>query len=105
MENLLKLQRTAPSIASPPGAPPLAPAAGLGDGPAISFEDVRFGYGEGSELLKGVSFEVAPGQTLAIVGGSGSGKSSILRLLYRFFDPQVAGEPPQLHTNCTPTAH
>ena len=39
-------------------------------------------------LLQGVSFVVEPGQTVAIVGGSGSGKSSILRLLYRFYDPQ-----------------
>jgi len=54
----------------------------------IEFEDVHFEYQEGNPLLRGISFAVEAGQTLALVGSSGSGKSSILRLLYRFYDPQ-----------------
>ena len=49
---------------------------------------MSFAYSEGQQLLRGVSFAVEPGQTMAIVGGSGSGKSTVLRLLYRFYDVQ-----------------
>ncbi|XP_066266355.1 iron-sulfur clusters transporter ABCB7, mitochondrial-like isoform X1 [Branchiostoma lanceolatum] len=53
----------------------------------IRFEDVFFEYQKGQEILKGLSFEVPTGKKIAIVGGSGSGKSTIVRLLYRFYDP------------------
>lgn len=53
---------------------------------AISFEDVKFAYDEDRPILKGVSFEVPAGKTVAIVGPSGAGKSTISRLLYRFYD-------------------
>lgn len=52
----------------------------------IRFEDVRFHYDESRAILKGVDFEVQPGQTVAIVGPSGAGKSTISRLLFRFYD-------------------
>ncbi|XP_072022465.1 iron-sulfur clusters transporter ABCB7, mitochondrial-like [Amphiura filiformis] len=53
----------------------------------ITFEDVCFGYSEGQHLFNKLSFEVPAGKKVAIVGGSGSGKSSIVRLLFRFYDP------------------
>ncbi|PZO92034.1 MAG: metal ABC transporter permease [Sphingomonas sanxanigenens] len=53
---------------------------------AVSFEDVRFGYDPEREILKGVSFTIPAGGTLAVVGPSGAGKSTIARLLYRFYD-------------------
>ncbi len=87
LDALLALQRRSPSIASAAGAPPLVLSS---PGGRVVFDNVTFGYDPSSPpLLKNLSFAVEPGQTVAIVGGSGSGKSSILRLLNRFFDPQA----------------
>ncbi|WP_088341667.1 ABC transporter ATP-binding protein [Robiginitalea sediminis] len=52
----------------------------------IRFEDVRFSYVEGEEVLHGISFAVEPGQKIAIVGATGAGKSTIINLLNRFYD-------------------
>ncbi|MDH5434942.1 MAG: ABC transporter ATP-binding protein/permease, partial [Gammaproteobacteria bacterium] len=54
---------------------------------SIVFEDVHFGYDTKREILKGISFTIEPRQTVAIVGASGSGKSTIAKLLFRFYDP------------------
>ena len=54
----------------------------------VEFEDVRFAYREGgAEVLHGISFAVQPGQTVALVGHTGAGKSTIVKLLARFYDP------------------
>lgn len=55
---------------------------------AISFKDVHFAYDPDRPILKGISFDVPAGKTIAIVGPSGAGKSTISRLLYRFYDIQ-----------------
>uniref|UniRef100_UPI00351CD189 ABCB family ABC transporter ATP-binding protein/permease n=1 Tax=Paracraurococcus lichenis TaxID=3064888 RepID=UPI00351CD189 len=68
-------------VADRPGAPELV--AGPGE---LVFEDVRFAYRPDRQILKGVSFRVPPGRTLAIVGPTGAGKSTISRLLFRFYD-------------------
>ncbi|QLE01692.1 ABC transporter ATP-binding protein [Galbibacter sp. BG1] len=52
----------------------------------IAFKDVRFGYLEDEEVLHGISFEARPGETVAIVGATGAGKSTIINLLNRFYD-------------------
>ncbi len=57
-------------------------------GGRVELNDVRFGYDPNREILKGVSITAEPGQTVAIVGATGSGKSTIGRLLFRFYDVQ-----------------
>ena len=55
---------------------------------AIEFDDVHFSYDTRRPILRGVSFSVPPGETVAIVGASGAGKSTISRILFRFYDIQ-----------------
>lgn len=55
---------------------------------AIAFRDVHFAYDPARPILKGISFEVPAGRTVAVVGPSGAGKSTLSRLLYRFYDVQ-----------------
>ena len=57
-------------------------------GGAVRFEQVHFAYQPGHEVLKGLSFEIPAGSTVAVVGPSGAGKSTLSRLLFRFYDPQ-----------------
>jgi ATP-binding cassette subfamily B protein len=54
---------------------------------AVAFEDVRFAYADGDEVLRGIDIAVAPGDTHAIVGATGAGKSTIVKLLLRLYDP------------------
>ena len=54
----------------------------------VVFDDVQFAYEEGKPVLQDIAFQASPGQTIALVGHTGSGKSSIMNLLYRFYDPQ-----------------
>jgi len=83
MEALFNLMKQKPNIKMPEGAPELQ----LSDmDTSITFNDVMFGYSKEKEILENVNFHVESGQSVGIVGGSGSGKSTIIRLLYRFYD-------------------
>jgi ATP-binding cassette, subfamily B, bacterial MsbA len=57
----------------------------------VEFDDVHFHYREDQEIIKGIRFTVEPGQTVALVGPSGAGKTTLMQLLHRFYDP-VSGE-------------
>jgi ABC-type transport system involved in Fe-S cluster assembly fused permease/ATPase subunit len=81
IEEMFKLLDQNPEITDKPGATPLAVT-----GPVIRFDDVTFHYDPDRPILKGVSFEVPAGKTVAIVGPTGAGKSTISRLLFRFYD-------------------
>jgi ATP-binding cassette, subfamily B, heavy metal transporter len=70
-----------PEVKDIPGARPLIVTSG-----AVRFDDVRFSYDSDRPILKGLSFEVPAGKTVAIVGPSGAGKSTISRLLFRLYD-------------------
>lgn len=81
MEAMFALLHVDVDVQDKPGAPAIQVTAG-----EIEFDDVVFGYDPRRPILKGVSFRVPPGKTLAIVGPSGAGKSTISRLLFRFYD-------------------
>jgi len=81
IESLFAILDQPPEVSDRADAEPLK----VGDA-AIRFENVTFSYDPERQILKGVSFEVPAGKTVAIVGPSGAGKSTISRLLFRFYD-------------------
>ncbi len=83
IEQMFDLLEVEAEVVDRPDAKPLVIAQG-----AIAFKDVHFHYDPERPILKGVSFEVPAGKTVAVVGPSGAGKSTISRLLYRFYDVQ-----------------
>jgi ATP-binding cassette subfamily B protein len=84
MEAMWDLLDTPAEVVDQPNAPALVVKRG-----AIRFEDVRFGYDPGRDILKGFDVDIPAGTSCAVVGPSGAGKSTIARLLYRFYDPQA----------------
>ncbi|MFD1794099.1 ABCB family ABC transporter ATP-binding protein/permease [Ochrobactrum teleogrylli] len=83
IEQMFDLLDVKQEVSDKPGAKPLQVDKG-----AIRFDDVHFAYDSNRPILKGISFEVPAGKTVAIVGPSGAGKSTISRLLFRFYDIQ-----------------
>jgi len=85
MENMLELMNEEAEIKDEPNAPAFKPPL---EGVDVNFENISFHYDPRQPILKNVSFTVPAGKTLAIVGQSGSGKSTIVKLLLRFYDPE-----------------
>jgi ATP-binding cassette subfamily B protein len=83
-ERIFDLLDEVPDVRDTPGAEPAPPIVG-----EVVFDDVKAAYRPGEWVLKGVSFRAAPGQTVAIVGPTGAGKTTIVNLIPRFYD--VAG--------------
>jgi ABC-type transport system involved in Fe-S cluster assembly fused permease/ATPase subunit len=83
LEKMFDLLNVSREVVDRPDAKPLTVTAGR-----VEFRDVHFAYDPQRQILKGVSFEVPAGKTVAIVGPSGAGKSTISRLLFRFYDVQ-----------------
>jgi ATP-binding cassette, subfamily B, heavy metal transporter len=81
IEKMFNVLSRNPEVKDVPGAQPLVVSSGN-----VRFEDVRFAYDPDRPILKGLSFEVPAGKTVAIVGPSGAGKSTISRLLFRLYD-------------------
>ena len=81
IEKMFSVLSRNPEIKDIPGARPLVVTSGN-----VRFDDVRFSYDPERPILKGLSFEVPAGKTVAIVGPSGAGKSTISRLLFRLYD-------------------
>ncbi len=84
METMFVLLDEKPEVTDAPTAPPLRV-----DGGEVEFDNVGFGYESRRSILHGVSFTVPAGKTVAIVGPTGAGKSTVSRLLYRFYDVQA----------------
>jgi ATP-binding cassette subfamily B protein len=82
MEAMFGLLDTPAEVTDRPGAADLRASRGH-----VRFENVRFSYEPGREILKGLDLDVPAGTSLAVVGPSGAGKSTLARLLYRFYDP------------------
>jgi len=82
-ERIFELLDTRSEIQDQPGAVILEEIEG-----DVAFDHVHFRYGEGDQVLKDITFHVAPGEVVALVGPSGAGKTSIANLVCRFYDPQ-----------------
>ncbi|WP_375457177.1 ABCB family ABC transporter ATP-binding protein/permease [uncultured Methylobacterium sp.] len=83
IDDMFRILHRNPEIADRPNVPALVAGPGV-----VRFEDVRFSYNPDRQILRGVSFEIPSGRTVAIVGPSGAGKSTLSRLLFRFYEPQ-----------------
>jgi ABC-type multidrug transport system fused ATPase/permease subunit len=82
LDKIFDVMDTAPELRDADGAEALPPIQG-----AVELSGVHFAYGEGAEVLHGIDLTVAAGQTVALVGHTGAGKSTLVKLLARFYDP------------------
>ncbi|MDX6569228.1 MAG: ATP-binding cassette, subfamily multidrug efflux pump [Gaiellales bacterium] len=83
LNRIFDVMDTEPELVDEPGALALDRIEGL-----VELDDVRFGYGDGPDVLHGLHLRAEPGTTVALVGHTGAGKSTIVKLLARFYDPR-----------------
>ena len=83
LDKIMDVMDEEPEVRDKPGARELSKIDG-----DVRFESVRFGYGNGPEVLHGIDLDVPAGTTVALVGHTGAGKSTIAKLLARFYDPR-----------------
>jgi ABC-type multidrug transport system fused ATPase/permease subunit len=83
LDKIMEVLEEEPEVVDVPGAKPLRHITGH-----VRFEYVRFGYGDGPEVIHGLDLDVPTGTTVALVGHTGAGKSTIAKLLARFYDPR-----------------
>jgi ABC-type multidrug transport system fused ATPase/permease subunit len=83
LDKIMDVLDEEPEVNDSPGARELPPVEGR-----VAFEGVRFGYGDGPDVLHGLDLDVPAGTTVALVGHTGAGKSTIAKLLARFYDPR-----------------
>jgi ABC-type multidrug transport system fused ATPase/permease subunit len=83
LDKIMDVMDEKPEVVDAPDAYELPPVAG-----DVTFEEVRFGYGDGPDVLHDLDLEVPAGTTVALVGHTGAGKSTIAKLLARFYDPR-----------------
>ena len=83
LDKIMEVMDEEPQVVDRPDAHPLPEIEGR-----VRFEDVVFGYGDGPEILHGIDLDVPAGTTVALVGHTGAGKSTIAKLLARFYDPR-----------------
>jgi ABC-type multidrug transport system fused ATPase/permease subunit len=83
LDKIMDVMDEAPEVHDRPDAQPLPTVDGH-----VRFEHVRFGYGDGPEVLHDLDLDVPAGTTVALVGHTGAGKSTIAKLLARFYDPR-----------------
>lgn len=80
-ERVFELLDTAPDMTDKPNAIPMPPINGL-----VRFEDVTFGYSDTQKTVDSITFEAKPGETIALVGPTGAGKTTLVNLIARFYD-------------------
>jgi ABC-type multidrug transport system fused ATPase/permease subunit len=83
LDKIMDVMDEVPEVKDAPEAQPLPAIEGR-----VTFDGVRFGYGEGPEVLHGIDLDIPAGTTVALVGHTGAGKSTIAKLLARFYDPR-----------------
>jgi ABC-type multidrug transport system fused ATPase/permease subunit len=84
LDKIMDVMDEAPEVKDDPRAQPLPAIRGH-----VTFDGVRFGYAKGPEVLHGIDLDVPAGTTVALVGHTGAGKSTIAKLLARFYDPRA----------------
>ncbi len=87
LDKIMDVMDEEPEVRDDPGATELPSIEGH-----VGFEHVRFGYGKGPEVLHGLDLDVPAGTTVALVGHTGAGKSTIAKLLARFYEPRVGAD-------------